>query len=161
LSAEPATLDYVDMYRLGLETIRFSASTGPGTDPALIADPVLYLFDAAGMGVAMDDEGGGFGQALLRLAGSMLSGDYYLAIAYAGVEAIDALGNSIFDAFGTGAVNAGAGALSSWIGGPFSPDPALVGDYEVAVRVPEPGTLALVALGLLPLARRRSLRRID
>jgi len=160
LSAEQSSLDYVDMYRLNLDTTMLQASTGAGNDAALIADPVLFLFDAAGMGVAMDDEGGGFSQALLRLLNTPLIGDYYLAIAYAGLDALDAMGNSIFDTFGTGAVSSSAGALASWFGEPLSINDAVQGRYDVSLRVPEPGTWALVALGLVPLLGRRAGRAL-
>jgi hypothetical protein len=160
LSAEQSSLDYGDMYRLNLDPTMLQASTGAGNDAALIADPVLFLFDAAGMGVAMDDEGGGFSQALLRLLNTPLIGDYYLAIAYAGLDALDAMGNSIFDTFGTGAVSSSAGALASWFGEPLSINDAVQGRYDVSLRVPEPGTWALVALGLVPLLGRRAGRAL-
>lgn len=150
LSAEPANgPDYVDMYRIFIPGGKFFASTGAGTDPGLIADPVLFLFDASGAGVAMDDESGGFGQASLSTS-HLNTGFYYLAIAFAGLEPWHA-GGSIFDVFGGGAVLSLA-ALDSWFGSPFAIDPAVEGRYEIATSlVPLPGTLLLAVLGLVAL----------
>jgi hypothetical protein len=154
LSNEPATLDWVDMYRIDVPRGVLIASTGPGGDPQLIADPVLYLFDAAGIGIAMDDESGGFGQSLLSLVGSLAVGEYHVAIAFAGVEPVDANGNSIFDAFGAGGVLS-TDALAGWGGLPFAIDPGVEGRYGIAVEVPVPGTLVLSAMGLFALIRIR------
>ncbi|MFN0183503.1 MAG: hypothetical protein ACKVQR_06750 [Aquabacterium sp.] len=163
LSAEPsAGPDFVDMYRIFIPGGggRIFANTGPGTDPALVADPVLFLFDALGMGVAMDDETGGFGQASLT-TGILNGGFYYLAIAFAGLEPLDAGGNPIFDAFGGGGLLSVLG-LDSWFGTPFAIDPSVEGRYSITTSVvPLPGTLLLVVLGLAALraARKSDSRR--
>lgn len=160
LSNEPNSLDLVDVYRIDLLRCILGASTGLGFDTSLIADPVLFLFDGAGMGVAMDDESGGNGQAFFKLVNQLPAGDYYLAIAYAGVEPMDAMGNPIFDSFGTGAVLS-TSALAGWMGSPLSLNPSLVGAYQIAVDVPAPGTLALVAGGLFFLIRRQRVQPLQ
>lgn len=159
LSNEPsAGPDLVDMFRVSIPTgARFFANTGPGTDPALIADPVLFLFNALGVGVAMDDESGGFGQASLS-TGVLTGGIYFLAIAFAGLEPLDSLGNPIFDTFGSGGLLS-ALALASWFGSPFSLDPSIEGRYAIATYyVPLPGTLLLVLVGLAALRTTRKSR---
>jgi hypothetical protein len=150
LSAEPGNgPDYVDMYRIYIPGGRFFASTGAG-DPGLIADPVLFLFDASGAGVAMDDESGGNAQASLS-TGILNTGFYYLAIAFAGLEPLDSGSSSIFDVVGSGAVLSLA-ALDSWFGTPIAIDPAIEGRYAITTAVvPLPGTLLLVILGLAAL----------
>lgn len=151
LSNEPSPLDWVDMYRLSIPTgARFYANTGPGTDPALIADPVLFLFDGLGMGIAMDDESGGFGQASLS-TGVLGGGIYFLAIAFAGLEPLDTNGDPMFDVFGAGGLLSSL-SLGSWFGVPFAGDPSTEGRYLIASHyVPLPGTLALVVLGFVAL----------
>jgi len=148
--------DFVDIFLFSMPvTGKFIATTGSMFDPMLIADPVLYLFNVDGYGVAMNDEGGGNGQALL--ARRLIAGLYYLAIAYAGVEPLDAAGNPIFDTFGSLAVLSG-NPLASWLNAPFAVDPGTVGDYRIWTRVPDPGVLQLALLGLLGLGafRRRA-----
>jgi hypothetical protein len=108
---------------------------------------VLYLFDAMGVGIAMDDESGGAGQAFLQTA-DLLPGTYFLAIAFAGVEPLDGNGGSIFDAFGSLAVLS-TDPLASWLEAPFALDPSTVGAYSIEFSVPIPGTLALALAGLL------------
>lgn len=151
ISLEPnAGPDFVDLFKFTVsKTANFRARTGTGFDPALIADPVIYLFDADGKGVAMDDESGGNGQAAMLQW--LSAGTYYLAIAYAGVEPLDANGGSIFDAFGSLAVLS-TDPLDSWLEAPFALDPATVGHYSIQMAVPLPGTLALALAGLLAVA---------
>ena len=147
LSNETTSPDRVDMYQVRHGNYsRFVASTAAG--PGLLDDPVLFLFNSGGFGVAMDDEGGGFGQALMRLVGTLSQGDYFLAIAFAGMEALDGTGASIFDTFGTGGLTS-FNALASWGGSPFALDPAVPAAYQLSVMsVDEPGTLLLVALAM-------------
>jgi hypothetical protein len=149
LSLEPNQgPDFVDLFKVSTATGgKLRARTGSGFDPALIADPVLYLFDAMGVGIAMDDESGGAGQAFLQTA-DLLPGTYFLAIAFAGVEPLDGNGGSIFDAFGSLAVLS-ADPLASWLEAPFAFDPSTVGAYSIEFSVPIPGTLALALAGLL------------
>ena len=159
LSNEPsAGPDLVDMFRVSIPIgASFFANTGPGNAPSLIADPVLFLFDAFGFGVAMDDETGGFGQASLS-TGSLSGGIYYLAIAFAGLDPLDNLGNPIFDTFGNGALLS-ALALDSWFGSPLSQDPSIEGRYSITTYyVPLPGTLLLAVIALAALRTTRKSR---
>jgi hypothetical protein len=159
VSLEPNTgPDYVDMYAISLSSQGwFRALTGIGFDPFLIADPVLFLFDAMGKGIAMDDESGGEGQAALTT--KLMAGTYYLAITYAGVEPLDSDGASIFDAFDTLAVLS-SNPLAAWLESPFAVDPSTVGAYRISISlVPEPGMIGLTLIGLLgvgALRRRRA-----
>jgi hypothetical protein len=157
LSNEGATLDWVDMYLVSAGTGKFYASTGDGLDLSLVADPVLYLFDALGRAVAMDDESGGNGQALIDILSGLAEGDYYLAIAFGGVEPLDAGGNALFDVFGTGGVLS-MDPLATWGGSPLAIDPGIAGRYQLAFVVPAPGTLALTGLGLAALLGARRAR---
>jgi len=159
LSLEPANgPDFVDMFKISVDSKgTLVARTGSFFSPWLIADPVLYLFNALGVGVAMDDESGGNAQA--KLKAPLLAGTYFLAIAYAGVEPLDGNGASIFDAFGSLGVIS-ADPLASWLEAPFALDPGTVGDYEISVRVPEPGTLGLALLALVGLGGSVSRRRV-
>lgn len=152
LSNETTSPDWVDVYQVRHGNYpRFVASTAAG--PGLLDDPVLFLFDSGGVGVAMDDEGGGFAQALIRFLGGVSQGDYFLAIAFAGMEALDFSGNSIFDTFGSGGLTS-FNPLASWGGSPFALDPAVPGAYKLKVMsVDEPGTLLLAALALAAVAR--------
>ena len=152
LSNETTSPDRVDMYQVSHGNYpRFVASTAAG--PGLLDDPVLFLFNSSGVGVAMDDESGGFAQALIRLVSVLSQGDYFLAIAFAGMEAFDTNGASIFDTFGSGAVSS-LNPLASWGGSPFALDPAVPGSYQLSVlNVDEPGTLVLVALALAAVGR--------
>jgi hypothetical protein len=147
LSLEPSRgPDFVDLFKISVETGgKLRARTGSGFDPALIADPVLYLFDASGVGIAMDDESGGAGQAFLQ-TGDLMPGIYFLAIAFAGVEPLDSFGGSIFDAFNTLAVLS-TDPLASWLESPLAQD--ALGAYSIEFSVPLPGTLALALAGLL------------
>ena len=152
LSNETNSPDLVDMYQVRHGNFsQFIASTAAG--PGLLEDPVLFLFNSSGLGVAMDDESGDFSQALLRLVSSLAQGDYFLAIAFAGMEALDGTGASIFDTFGTGGLTS-LNALASWGGSPFAVDPAVPGSYQLSVlSVDEPGTLLLVALAMAAAVR--------
>ena len=150
ISLEPsAGPDYVDMYKFmfapATGTDKFTVFTGSAFDPWLIADPVLYLFDWEGKGIAMDDESGGSGQARMSLF--LATGTYYIAIAFAGVEPLDGDGNPIFDTFGNQSVLSLL-ALDSWLEEPFANEPGIVGAYGITAQVPVPGTLALALAGI-------------
>jgi hypothetical protein len=153
LSAAPETLDLVDMFGFYIGGA-FSAVTVE-LDAFSIADPVLYLFDAGGRGVSMNDDAGGSTQAALGpLPSGFGVGWYYLAITFAGVEPLDGLGGSIFDSFGTLAVLS-ADPVASWGGAPLTPDFDIPGAYTIRVTgVPEPGTFVLMLAGLVALGFR-------
>jgi hypothetical protein len=164
VSAEPFSLDLVDLYALFIpDPSAFSADTGDGSDPNLLQDPVLYLFDHAGRGVSMNDDGPFPPQSALgALPLGFGPGFYYLAISFAGVTPVDALSNDIFDAFGSLAVLSNQ-PLHGWIGAPLTQNTAIAGDYDIALAgalfVPEPGSLLLVAIALLAGSTRR-MRRV-
>lgn len=160
LSNEFCCSDFVDIFKVTVVDARgFTATTID--DLALIADPVLFLFDASGVGIAMDDESAGNGKARLSLPGSVAPGTYYLAVAFAGMEPLDINGNAIFDIFGSLAVLSGD-PLGSWGGAPFAIDPAALGAYDIAITVPEIGTLLLAGLGIgvIPALRKSRRRRV-
>ena len=156
VSLEPsATLagpDFVDLFCFSMGPGLFTASTGMGL-PGLIADPVLYLFNSAGIGIAMDDESGGNAQALLST--HLVAGTYILAIAFAGVEPLDVDGDPIFDSFASLAVIS-TKPLGAWLEVPFAVDPSTVGSYSVQLAVPLPGSLVLAFAGLLALGTTRT-----
>jgi len=157
LSNEPnAGPDRVDLFRIDINnTSAFSALTID--DFSVIADPVLFLFDAAGIGVAMDDESGGNGKARLTMPSNLAPGTYFLAIAFAGMEPLDGNGDPIFDTFGDFSVLS-ASPLDSWGGSPFVIDPSVIGAYQIDITLPETGTLLLASLAIALAARARRRR---
>jgi len=145
-----------------------------------VDDPALFLFDASGNGVYMNDDedpsNASDTQACLPASGQnpcpqglppgdgpLSPGDYYLAISYSANYPIDAGSNEIFgpvnftDVVGP---NGGVGPVAGWDGGSFaSPDTDLV-NYEIFLNgaVPEPATWVLTAtagLALFLIRRRR------
>jgi hypothetical protein len=147
--------DLVDMFGFYIGN-PFSAVT-VRVDEFYIADPVLYLFDAAGKGVYMDDDSGGLGQAALgALPSGYGVGWYFLAIAFSGVQPIDSFGNAIFDVFGDLGVTS-VDAVAGWDGSALSSNFDLPGKYSIRVTgVPEPGTFLLLLAGLGALGFRPS-----
>lgn len=154
----PDDFDLVDLFRIKIgQPSKFMASTGDGSDPFLIADPVLYLFDSAGRAVAMNDDADGSQSMLMGLPLGYGSGFYFLGVSFAGVEPTDGT-DPLFDAFGSGGV-LGANALGGWQGDPLTPNFDIPGWYAVDFTgVPEPGSLMLLALGLLGAAATRRTR---
>jgi hypothetical protein len=133
------------------------ASTGDGSDPFLIADPVLYLFDSTGAAILMNDDADGSQSTLSGLLAGLSSGFYFLGISFAGVEPTDGT-DPLFDVFGDGSVLS-ANALGGWQGEPLTPNIDIPGWYAIdLVGVPEPGSLVLLALGLLGAAATRRTR---
>ena len=154
----PDDFDLVDLFRIKIgQPSKFTASTGDGSDPFLIADPVLYLFDSAGRAVAMNDDADGSQSMLMGLPMGYGSGFYFLGISFAGVEPTDGT-DPLFDAFGSGDVLS-ANALGGWQGDPLTPNFDIPGWYAIDFTgVPEPGSLVLLALGLLGAAATRRTR---
>lgn len=139
-----------DLYRIRIQDpAAFSATVqGGGLDFA------LFLFEEAGLGVFMSDDNPVPPDPLLpALPGGFGPGVYYLAVAFALSNPVDASDNSIFDMTGAPVENAaaGAGPLAGWQlnGGfgtsPFSYDILLTGATNS--DIPEPATAALLLAG--------------
>jgi hypothetical protein len=143
----PDPTDYVDMYRIVITDPATFTVTTNGT----LSDPVLFLFNAAGEGVAMnDDDPSGLNGAqslIASLGGGVTSGVYYLAIAFAGLEPFAASFAPLFDTFGSQSVLT-VDALASWGGEPLATNLDIPGGYTISItQVPAPGVLLLVLLG--------------
>lgn len=154
----PDDFDLVDLFRIKIgKPSKFMASTGDGSDAFLLADPVLYLFDSSGMAVAMNDDADGSQSMLMGLPAGFGSGFYFLGIAFAGVEPTDGT-DPLFDVFGSGDVLS-MNALGGWQGEPLTPNFDIPGYYAIDLMgVPEPGSLVLLAMGLLGAAATRRKR---
>jgi hypothetical protein len=71
----PDDFDLVDLFRIKIASpAKFTVSTGDGSDPFLIADPVLYLFDSTGMAVVMNDDADGSQSIIMGLPAGFLGG---------------------------------------------------------------------------------------
>lgn len=166
----------VDLYRIYiLDPVAFSASTvnSPGVN---VSDPQLFLFNAGGLGVYMndDDESGLNGsQSLLpagHAAGPLTSGFYYLGIGWWDNEPLGAGGRIFSEAnfFGTNGPDFGAGGadpLAGWTDSPIQ-RPDLETAYQInltgAATIPEPATVSLfgtVIAAFLAARWRRGSRR--
>lgn len=142
-----------------------------GSPTALLPDPQLFLFDAAGRGVYGNDDSFGTAQASLTSGGlsPTAAGTYFLAIASTGYNPVSAGGNIFGDADASGILAAtGAGATSPLTG--FGGDGAAGGDYQItftgvtanAAGVPEPSeTAGLIVAGVLGIGYqvRKTLKR--
>lgn len=141
-----------------------------GSPTTLLADPQLFLFDAAGRGVYGNDDSFGTAQASLTSGGfsPAAPGTYFLAIASAGYNPVSA-GGSIFGAADISDILApnGPGGASALTGFAGSGDAG--GDYQIsftgvtanAAGVPEPSeTAGLIVAGVLGIGYqvRRTLR---
>jgi PEP-CTERM motif-containing protein len=161
----------VDLYAITItDPQTFSASTVGS--PGNIVDPVLFLFDAFGRGVYMNDDHS-VSDLQSTLPAGMFPGLHYLAVAWTLTDPQDGSGKSIFPyptvAFDSTGVYqplgpGGANALGKWSMSNSGSD--LPSDYSINLTgaaagapadvVPEPGTVALLlaaAGGML--ARRR------
>lgn len=161
----------VDLYKIRVsDAANFSAKTlGDGFSAGF--DTALYLFDAAGLGVFMNDDiadATGLNSLLPsgNASGPISDGIYYLAVALGGYVAEGANGSPSFLAGGFTDVlggDAGAGALAGWSG--FDSFSELPLSYFIeltgasSAELPEPGTIGLVlaaGLGLWASRRRAS-----
>ena len=167
----------VDLYRIQItDPVNFSAMTN-GADNN-VSDPALWLFDASGHGVYMNDDTAPAAPANLQstlppshLMGPVAPGFYLMGISWTFFDAISDTSNplsSIFpdylNSFDTTGVYQGNNpdVLAGW-----TPNTALRQDfasrYDIVLTgatfaVPEPGTMLLFGLALLlgAMARRRT-----
>jgi hypothetical protein len=107
----------------------------------------------------MNDDADGTQSVLAGLPAGLTRGVYYLGITFSGVEPTDGT-DPLFDAFGDGSVLAD-GTLAAWQGEPLTPNFDIPGAYIIDLyNVPEPGTFAMMILGLLGVAGARRARTV-
>jgi len=151
--------DFEDLFVFSItEPLNFRATTVGGSG----FDTQLFLFDAAGNGIAFnDDSAGTFNSTLTStFTSSLAAGTYTIAVSGYDRDALDDGGLEIFadSPFnGERGPTAGRGPIASW-GGSGS-----TGSYTISFNgagfVPTPGAAALAGLGFLAAAKRR--RRQD
>jgi len=152
-----STLTQVDMYLIQITNfLQFSATTQAG--PNFVDDPQLFLFNAAGLAVYMNDDGPGLGGQSALPTGSPFgpssNGLYYIAIGWFDNEASSALGRMFTDGVATN--GPGVGGLSPITGwnNDVTGRPDLPTGYRINLTgagfaaTPEPSTLILLASGL-------------
>lgn len=149
----------IDLFRIFIgDVTAFSAATVFASTN--VADPQLFLFDALGNAVFMNDDDGfnGSQSALGALPTGFSSGLYFLGISWFGNVAVDSFGTSLFVDVPLGEIAGaalGAGALAGWNLGVFNIADQVI-DYEIVLTgVPEPLTLTLLGAGLAAVAIRR------
>lgn len=144
---------HTDLYKIFIaDTADFSATTHNG---GTVDDTALFLFDAKGLGVAMNDDDATSVQSTLP-AGSLAglsAGWYYIAAGLSGTVPYGS-GGSIFDSSGFLSAPDG-GSLEGWIPSTLSNSQAAL-LYEIDFTgvgaapsaVPEPGSGLLMLAGL-------------
>lgn len=175
--------DDADLYRIYINSpSTFSASTVNAATDAGGVDTQLSLFDAAGHGVATNDDASNFSFDSNLPAGNALysglsAGYYYLGISSSGNEAVNSASQLLFNrdpSGGTQAVRGPASGLNPTVFSAFNSneyDTSSFGSYEIdltgaSAAVPEASTTVsfslLLALGLggFAVARRRKFRAI-
>jgi hypothetical protein len=149
-----------DMYQFTITAPGLFSATTVGTGGTL-ADTQLFLFDAAGMGVAANDDFSGFRSTLPvgnALYASLAPGTYYLAISGFDANPVS-VGGLIFPNTFTGVHGptgpGGASPVSSWSGATST------GTYEIALTAsaPEPGSILLLGTALAGLVARRRMQK--
>ena len=150
----------VDMYRLVMGAGAFFASTVGLSN----VDTQLYLFDSNGFGIVGNDDAAG-GGLQSRIDAVLNAGIYFLGISAFNYDPYSA-GGAIFPdsvTFGSDPIwgptgPGGASPLANWAASTGS-NTTGSGSYGISlsqtVAVPEPGTLALLSLGLLGLGLSR------
>lgn len=167
--------DYQDVYRIYIaDPSVFSAQTFALDPQSGLRDPMLYLFDEQGRGIAaMNNLNGDDLQARLHNgdgAGNPLftePGIFYLAITSAMSEPTALFGGEIVPLFEMGLPEHQTGQVlphGGWGGEPFTgwtapTDPENIGLYEIGlsgvVSLPIPAPAGLAVFGLAALGRRR------
>jgi hypothetical protein len=155
----PGTSD-IDMYQINIvDHANFSAAISP---LAQTVDPDIWLFDAAGAGITMDDSVH-FGAATITGAHVPTNGLYYLVVSSDGADAVSTFGTIWLSPPGNGERSPdGPGAGNPFVGWGGSPLNDTVQSYNVflngvnPVLAPEPASLSVLMLSGIGLLRRRA-----